>query len=102
MKRITLVATLLVALSAGGVQAQTCGTVDQQIQSAHLKNLKFVESAFKGDKQILTFKYSGLIQKTTANLEGRRLISQLIKCNKVKYTTVKTPLSFQYKITLSR
>ena len=77
-----------------------CSDIQLQLKNASLKHLSVESLKIKDGKTNLILSYSGFFLKENARQEGRRVISHLMKCNKVKYGATKTLFSYTLDIEL--
>ncbi len=99
-----MLTTLLLSLVLFATQSQaaSCGTIEEQLQKAHLKHLtvqSITPSSVGGQVEL---KYSGFFLKENAKQEARRIISILKKCNTVSYQTETSLFSYSTSIKLSK
>jgi len=100
MKLSSVICALLVFCSHHGatLASSKCDNIQQQLKDASLKHLSIESLKSRDGKTDLTLSYSGFFLKENARQEGRRVISHLKKCNKVKYGSTKT--LFGYTLTI--
>jgi hypothetical protein len=75
-----------------------CSDIKLQLKGAALKHLSVDNLVVIKKQTKLTLNYTGFLLKENARLEGRRVISHLMICNKVEYTDTKTLFSYTLNI----
>jgi len=100
MKLVNIAYVFVLLSSYHGISlaSDKCDNIQQQLENASLKHLSIESLKTKGGKTELTLGYSGFFLKENARQEGRRVISHLKKCNKVKYGATKTLFGYTLNI----
>ncbi len=78
--------------------SNACNNIQLQLKNAALKHLKIETLKSQGKKTELVLGYSGFFLRGNAEQEGQRVVSHLMKCNDVDYSSKKTLLGYTLKI----
>lgn len=68
------------------------------IENSHMHQLELQSIEQKDDVTEMKFLYKGITRLKRAKADGRRVISNLSKCYKVKYNTTKTLTSYKLEV----
>ncbi|MFQ3192264.1 MAG: hypothetical protein ACI936_003416 [Paraglaciecola sp.] len=96
--RITCVLLLLAFFHTPSLATDKCNNIQLQLKGVALKHLVIERLIAKSEKTKLTLGYVGFFLKENARQEGRRVISHLMKCNKVKYDATKTLFGYTLSV----